>query len=97
MANAHSDNATKAVQVAATIVVEQVLRLALDNHDWIFVVVKNSRRQILLAHGKHFFRRGTGVWLWRVGEWWKLHFVLCVDVGKCGHSSSIVTQSVLRK
>ena len=44
MTNTHRDNSAKAVQVAAAVVVEQVLRLALDNHDWIFVVVKNRRR-----------------------------------------------------
>ena len=54
MPDAHRHDSRKRIEVTPPGFVEEILHPALDEHDWLFVVEKNSRIEELLAQSQDF-------------------------------------------
>ncbi len=72
MADADSDDASEAVEIAFAGFIVEVLHMPLDEHDGIFVEGKKGRGEVLLPGFEYFLPAGAGIGLGGVGAGRKL-------------------------
>src|SRR5436305_10125290 len=71
MPGAHGHDSAERVEISAAVLVPEILHFPLHEHDWVFVVEKNSRIQELLAQTQDFIGRRAGIFARLMLEAWK--------------------------
>src|SRR5256885_16906720 len=87
MSHADGDDSAKRVEIAAAVLVPEILHFPFHQHDRLFVVEKNSRIQEFLAKTQHFVSRRATVFFRLVIEWRKLG-KFHVDIAADGNEAS---------
>ena len=61
MPDRNRDDPRERIQISPACFVPHILHVAFDDHQWIFVIPDQPRRQILLPKGDHFLLARPGV------------------------------------